>query len=229
MINTLIGAFSLVATILLFCCAKSLYKKFRSPLTLPILTTTIVIVITLLLSDVPYSTYMIGGQWLDQLLGPVVVALGYPLYKQWPILKKYIVPMLIGVLIGSILGISSGVLLAKLLKFDSLIYYSVASKSVTTPVSMDIAETIGGAPPLAAAFVMMAGIGGAVLGPTILRSVRIKNSVAKGIAMGTASHAIGTSRAMENSELEGAVSTVAMTLSAIIVAIITPVLIHLLL
>ncbi|MDC3418188.1 LrgB family protein [Aquibacillus salsiterrae] len=229
MINIVIGVVSLSGTIGLFFCAKLLYKKYRSPFTLPILTTTIIIVSVLLIASVPYSVYMIGGKWLDHLLGPVVVALGYPLYKQWTILKKYIGPLLIGVSGGAIFGVASGVLLAKVFQFDELIYYSIASKSVTTPVSMDIAKTMGGAPSLAAAFVMMAGIGGAVLGPTFLKLAKVKHPVARGIGMGTASHAIGTSRAMENSELEGAVSTVAMTVSAIIVAVITPLMIRLLL
>lgn len=229
MINLLIGFVSLVGTISLFFIAKRVYSKYPSPATLPILTTTFVIVALLVAANISYETYMIGGQWLEHLLGPVVVALAFPLYKQWELLKSYIGPIIIGVFTGSILGICSGLVLSKMWDFDDYIIYSIASKSVTTPVSMDIAQSLGGVSPLAAAFVMIAGIGGAVLGPTILKYSKIDLAIAKGIGMGTASHVIGTARSMENSELEGAVSSVAMTVSAIVVAIITPLLVHLIL
>ncbi|MCT2534390.1 LrgB family protein [Aquibacillus koreensis] len=222
----LIGLSTLTATILLFFLTKKIYKKYPSPFTLPILTSTWVIVVGLLIFDIPYETYMIGGQWLDHLLGPVVVALAYPLYRQWPLLKMYMVPILSGVIVGSFIGISTGFIAAKWLGFSDTIIYSITSKSVTTPVSMDIANTIGGTTPLAAVFVMFAGIGGAVFGPSILKLSRVNLTIAKGVSMGTASHAIGTARSMENSELEAAVSTVSLTISAVIVAMITPTFVH---
>ncbi|MBM7572458.1 LrgB family protein [Aquibacillus albus] len=227
MINFLIGLMFLFTTIGLYYVAIRFNHRYPSPFSLPILTTTLVLAAFLLVSGISYETYMIGGQWLDYLLGPVVVSLGYPLYKQKHILKTYIVPISIGVCLGSVIGIISGVFMAKILQFKQVTLYSIASKNVTTPVSMDIATTIGGAPSLAAAFVMFAGIGGAVFGLTVLRFVQIDNPIARGIGMGTASHAIGTARMMENSEMEGAVSTVSMTISAMLVAIITPIIVQL--
>ncbi|WP_226035343.1 LrgB family protein [Aquibacillus saliphilus] len=225
MMNFYIGVAALLSTIILYLLSKRMYRIYKSPFTLPILTTTMTIVVLLLAFQIPYQTYMIGGKWLDQLLGPVVVALAFPLYKQFKLLKTYIIPILTGVFVGSIIGICSGLLLVKWMNFEEMIMYSISAKSVTTPVAMDITQSLGGVSSLAAAFVMIAGIGGASLGPLILHYSRIHLPIAKGIGMGTASHAIGTSRAMENSELEGAVSTVSMTVSAIVVAILTPLLI----
>lgn len=222
MINFLIGAAAIIATILIYIAAIKLYRRFPHPLMLPILTGTLTIIASLLVFDISYQTYSIGGQWIDRLLGPAVVALAYPMYKQWETLKTYYFPILAGVASGAIFGVGSGILLAKWANIDPLITYSLTPKSVTTPVAMDIADTIGGAPPLAAVFVMVAGIGGAVVGPFLFKWLRIESSLAKGIGMGTASHAIGTAKAMENSQEEGAVSSVAMTISAVVVSVITP-------
>lgn len=222
MINLLIGIASITGTITIFIVTKKIYNRYPQPYTLPVLTSTVLIIILLLLFQIPYSTYMTGGHWLDELLGPVVVALAYPLYKQRDLLKQYVFPLLTGVLVGSIVGMCSGLLLTMWLGFKPTMIYSIISKSVTTPVSMDIAHSIGGSSTLAAVFVMIAGIGGAVIGPSILHYTKVTHTIAKGIGMGTASHAIGTARAMENSELEGAVSTVALTISAIVVAVLAP-------
>ncbi|HLR67664.1 LrgB family protein [Virgibacillus alimentarius] len=225
MINFFIGLLAILSTVGIYMLAKKINEKVPSPFTLPILIATIIIILLLLLFHIPYDTYMIGGEWLNQLLGPAVVALAYPLYVQRNIIKQIAMPIFIGVLIGAFVGISTGVLFAKWAGFGELIIYSLSPKSVTTPVAMDIADTLGGAPPLAVIFVMIAGIGGSVLSSVIFKWSRITNYMGRGVGIGSASHAIGTAKAMENSQLEGSISTVAMVLSAIFVSILTPVLV----
>lgn len=220
--DVLIGFLAIAATMIIFFFSQWLYKKFPYPFTLPILISTIIIVSGLLVFNISYNTYFIGGQWIDRFLGPAVVALAYPLYQQRKIVKQYMYPIFVGVLFGSMIGVCSGLLMGKWLGLDRLILLSLLPKSVTSPVAMDIASSIGGSHALAVAFVMMAGISGAVIGPTLFRSFGIHNEIAKGLGMGSASHAIGTAKSMEINIKTGAASTVAMVLSAIIVSIITP-------
>lgn len=225
MANFFIAFISIVGTIVAYLVGRWINRKFPSPFTIPILIATILVIVFLLLGKIPYETYMIGGQWINELLGPAVVALAYPLYMQRRLLWKYFLPIVSGVFVGAVVGILSGVFMAKALQVSDWIIYSITPKSVTTPVAMDIASSLDGVPPLAAVFVMIAGIGGAVIGPILFRYVRITRHVAKGVGFGSASHAIGTATAMEYNQLEGAVSTVAMVLSAIIVSILTPLLV----
>jgi len=166
---------------------------------------------------------MIGGEWIDKLLGPAVVALAYPLYTQREIIKQIATPMIIGIFIGALVGITTGILFTKLVGFEDAIIYSLSPKSVTTPVAMDIASSIGGIPPLAVVFVMIAGIGGGVMSSSVFKWTKVNNYIGRGVGIGSASHAIGTAKAMENSELEGSVATVAMVLSAIFVSILAPI------
>src|SRR5699024_12322856 len=154
-----------------------------------------------------YETYYVGAQWIDQLLGPAVVALAYPLYKQWNTLKKYMIPIGVGVVVGGVIGVSSGVLLAKWAGFKDTVIFSVTPKSVTTPIAMDIAREIGGAPSLAAVFVMIAGISGGVMGHTVLKWWRIDHLLGKGVGRGWASQARGESVAIADGELGGAIET----------------------
>lgn len=219
--NLLLGILSLIGTIAIYMLARKLNALYRNPFTLPVLIGTVVIILILLLLDIPYETYYIGAKWIDKLLGPAIVALAYPLYQHWKMLKDYMIPIITGVFVGGIVGVSSGLFLVKWANFDKYIIFSLAPKSVTTPIAMDIADEIGGVASLAAVFVMIAGIGGGVLGQFVLKWSRINHFLGKGIGLGSASHAIGISIAMENSELEGAASTIAMILSAIIVSLIT--------
>ncbi|MCJ8008795.1 LrgB family protein [Lederbergia wuyishanensis] len=227
--DILIGLLAVFVTFIVFFAAKTLSQKFPHPLTLPVLTSTIVLVIGLLLFRIPYETYFIGGKWIEGFLGPAVVALAYPLYQHRKILREYTFPILIGTFFGSVLGVTSSLVLGKWIGLDHILLLSVLPKSVTSPIAMDIAASIGGSPTLAAVLVMVAGIGGAVMGHSIFRWVRIDHHLAKGLGMGSASHAIGTARSMENDLREGAASTVAMVLSAIFTSVITPIIVAVLL
>ena len=226
--NYVIGAASLIATLLIYIVCRKINQRYPSPFTIPVLVGTVIIVIGLLVLDIPYETYNIGAKWINELLGPAVVALAYPLYKQWDMLTKNIIPILTSVVVAAIVGVGSGVLLAKWFGFGHDIIYSISPKSVTTPVAMDIAHSIGGVPSLAAVFVMLAGIGGAVMSSYVYKFTKIDGFLGKGLGMGCASHAIGIAMAMENSEEEGAAATIGMGMSSIVVSIITQPLIWLL-
>ena len=149
MSNFTIGLLAICATIIIFFISRWLNEKYPHPLTLPVLVSTIILAVGLLLFKIPYETYNIGGQWIERFLGPAVVALAYPLYQHRKILKKYTVPVFVGVFIGSLIGVLSGLFLGKWLGLDRFILFSLLPKSVTSPVAMDIADSIGGSPALA--------------------------------------------------------------------------------
>jgi predicted murein hydrolase (TIGR00659 family) len=221
--NFLFSVVAIMITLIIYTLSGLLYKRFPRPFTLPILVSTILVILGLLLFNVSYESFHAGTQWIEKLLGPAVVALAYPLYLHRRILMEHTFTIVLSVTIGSVIGMSSGLLIAKMLGFEETIIASLLPKSVTTPVAMDIAKSIGGEPSLAAVMVMFAGIGGAVFGPTWFKWIGVKHYLARGLGMGSASHAIGTSRAIEESMEEGAVSTVAMVMSAIVVSLFTPI------
>ncbi|MFC4401506.1 LrgB family protein [Gracilibacillus xinjiangensis] len=222
MIDFFIGFCFLSATVILYYLSKTFYRFIATPFTLPIIVTSLLIVLFLIITGIPYSAYMNGGQWIDHFLGPLVVSLALPLYRQRHLIKKYSYIIFIGIWFGSFVGVLSGVLLSYTLDFDQSIIAAIAPKSVTTPVALSVADTVGGNLSLAAIFVMIAGIGGAMFGPLMWKVGRIRHPVARGLGIGTASHAIGTAKALEDSELTGAVSALSMTISAVIVSLIVP-------
>lgn len=214
-------------TMLAYFIAKWVYQRFYTPLLLPVFVATLLIVVVLIISNVSYDMYMIGGEWIHMFLGPAVVALAYPLYQHRMILKRLALPILAGTFVGAVVGVVSGGLMAKVVGFEDELIYSMIPKSVTTPVAMDISNSLNGIASLSVVFVMLAGIAGAMFYQGIFKFFRLKSSVGKGVGLGSASHAIGTAKALEGSELEGSISTVAMILSAVFVSLMTPTLITL--
>lgn len=206
----------MVLTVGMYLLMNRLYLKYSFAFLLPLLTTTIVIIVILSVLQLSYETYMIGGKWVNHLLGPAVVALALPLYKQRKTLMGQLVPIVGGVVMGLVVGMVSGVLLAEVLGVSQNLILSIIPKSITTPVAIQVTTAIGGIPSMTIVFVLLAGLTGAVLGPTIFKWFRVTSQLGRGMAFGSASHAIGTSKAKEFDELTVSISSVAMTLSAIL-------------
>lgn len=218
----------IIGTVLAYLFARWLYKRIYTPLLLPIAVATGVIILFLVIFNISYETYMIGGKWIHLLLGPAVVSLAYPLYQQRDVLRQLALPILIGTFVGAVIGVATGIILARVFRIEDALLYSLLPKSVTTPVAMDISESLGGIGSLAAVFVMIAGITGAMVSRHIFTLFRMDSKVGRGVGLGSASHAIGTARALESSQLEGSISTIAMIVSAIFVSLITPILVQIL-
>lgn len=229
MFKFIVAILAIVGTVLSYLIGKKVYRYTHSPLLLPIIVAVILIILALILGKVDYETYMIGGSWIHALLGPAVVSLAYPLYEQRALLKRLALPILVGSLIGAIIGVVSGFLLARLSRLDDILLYSLLPKSVTTPVAMDISESLGGIAPLAAVLVIIAGLTGVMLGPYMFRLFNLNSEIGRGVGLGSASHAIGTASAFEDSELTGSISTIAMIVSAVFVSFMTPILMQILL
>jgi predicted murein hydrolase (TIGR00659 family) len=182
----------------------------------------IIIIPFLKITGIEYQVFYEKTRLLSFMLGPSVVALGYVLYEQIEHIRGNVISILTSVFVGSLVGILSVVLIAKLFGADRLLTASLAPKSVTTPIAMNLAENTGGVPSLAAVFVVICGLFGGIVGPLILRRVGVKSSIAKGLALGSASHALGTVKAMEMGALEGAISGLAIGIMGVMTALLIP-------
>ena len=182
----------------------------------------------LLLTGTPYTTYFSGAQFIHFLLGPATVALAIPLYLHWDRVRRLFLPILAGLLAGSLTAILSAMGIAWLLGGSPQTLLSLAPKSVTTPVAMGIAEKIGGLPPLTAVLVIVTGVIGAVAAPAVLKGLRIRDDAIKGFAIGVAAHGIGTARAFQISSLAGAFAGLAIGLNALLAAVLAPLIVSLL-
>ena len=211
-----------------FALFKELQRRTGWVLLNPILLTIASLILFLKLSGVSYETYQEGGRLIEFWLKPAVVALGVPLYLQLEMIKKQLLPILLSQLVGCLVGIVSVVLVAKLLGATPDVICSLAPKSVTTPIAMEVSNATGGIPSLTAAVVVLVGLFGAVFGFKILTLGRVKSPIAQGLSMGTASHAIGTSAAMEVSRKYGAYASLGLTLNGILTALLTPAILRLL-
>lgn len=199
------------------------FKKTRIGIFHPMIISIAIIIAFLKITDMPYQTFEQGSQFVSFLLGPSVVALGYILYEQLAYLKGNVVSILTSVFIGSLVGIMSVILLAKLTGADQMLIHSLEPKSVTTPIAMSIAEQSGGNVSLTAVIVLSCGIFGSITGPPILRFLGIQSSIAKGLAMGASAHGVGTAKAMEMGVIEGALSGLAIGLMGVMTALLIPV------
>jgi lrgB family transmembrane protein len=202
--------------------AKLLQKKTGLILLNPILLTIAVLIIFLKMFNINFETYNEGGHLIEFWLKPAVVALGVPLYLQLETIKKQILPIVLSQLAGCFVGVVSVVLIAKAMGASQEIILSLAPKSVTTPIAMEVTKTIGGIPALTAAVVIFVGLFGAICGFKILQLLKIGSPIAQGLSMGTAAHAVGTSTAMDISGKYGAFASLGLTLNGIFTALLTP-------
>ncbi|WP_187265485.1 LrgB family protein [Reinekea thalattae] len=223
----MINLIYLPLTIGLFLLAQQLYKKFPTPLLNPVLVSLTALVLLLLFAQIDYSHYNQYASVLTFLLKPAVVALGVPLYQQLHSIKKELPQILSLVFVSVVIAVVSTTALALLVGASAQIAASLSPKSVTTPIAVLIADQIGGQPSIAAIAVMVTGLVGSVVGVPWLRAMRVHHPKAQGIAMGTACHALGTARIVEEGAQQGAYSAFALVLSAILSSLLCPILVPL--
>lgn len=214
--------FLLAVTFIVFFLAKLLQKKTGLMLLNPILLAIAVLIIFLKTAGISYETYSEGGRLIEFWLKPAVVALGVPLYLQLETIKKQLLPILLSQLAGCVVGVVSVVLIAKAMGASEEIIYSLAPKSVTTPIAMEVTQSLGGIPSLTAAVVVCVGLLGGILGFKTLKLTHVGSPMAQGLSMGTAAHAVGTSAAMDVSSKYGAFASLGLTLNGIFTALLTP-------
>ncbi|MBP0615141.1 LrgB family protein [Jiella mangrovi] len=216
---------ALTLTLVVYQAAVWLYVRAKRPALLnPVLVAVAALVAILVATGTSYRTYFEGAQFIHFLLGPATVALAIPLYRQFEKVRKSAIAVVASLLLGSLTAMGTALGLGYVLGLDHVSLVSLAPKSVTAPVAMGIAEKLGGLPSLTAVFVIVTGILGGSLGPLLLDRLKIGDPTARGFALGTASHGIGTARALQESEAAGAFSGLAMGLNALATAILLPLL-----
>ena len=218
----------LTITVGIYWVTKLLQIKTNSVLLNPILITIIAVICILKSAGITYDTYHEAGKYIEFFLKPSIVALGVPLYLQLSKIKKQVMPIVISQLVGSMVGILSGVFIAKWLGASNDVILSIAPKSVTTPLAIDISSAIGGIPSLTASMVVMVGIFGSVAGFKILQLLHVKNPMSRSLSMGTAGHGLGTAQAMAISQRFGAYSSMGLILNGLFTAILTPIILAML-
>ncbi len=186
----------------------------------PLLTAAALIIAVLSLFRIPYERYAAGGDFIKLMLGPVTAVLALNIYNQRSILKEHFLPVLAGCLAGSLTSVGSVLALCKAFHVDDALAASLLPKSVTTAIAIGIAESRGGIGGIAAAAVMVAGLTGAVFAPLFARLFHITDPVAEGLAIGSCSHALGTTRAMEIGPVQGAMSSIAICVCGILTSIL---------
>ena len=214
--------FLLALTFGVYFLTKLLQKKTGILLLNPILITIAALITLLKMTGISYETYNEGGHLIEFWLKPAVVALGVPLYLQLEKIKKQLLPIILSQLAGCFIGVVSVVLIAYVLGATQETILSLAPKSVTTPIAIEVTKAIGGIPSLTAAVVVFVGLFGGILGFKVMKLLKIKNPVAQGLSMGTAAHALGASTAMGISGEHGAYAGLGLILNGIFTALLTP-------
>lgn len=215
--------FLIAVTFAVYVVAQLAYRRTGLTLLNPILVSILVLILMLVVTGVPYEKYSEGGKMIEFWLKPAIVALGVPLYKQISAIRKQLVPIIIAELAGCVVGLISVVLLAQLFGASREVVMSLAPKSVTTPIAMEVARSVGGIPPLTAAVVIAVGIFGGMAGFKVMKITHVKSPIAQGLSMGTAAHAVGTTIAIEKgSSRYGAWSSLGLILNGLLTALLTP-------
>lgn len=220
--------FVIALTLACYISSRQLYLKFRSPLLNVVILSMSAIIAVLLVCGLSFEDYKQGAAIMTYLLGPTTVALAVPLYKNRHLVMQYKWAILAGVGLGSISSIVTAVFIAKLGGMPKAVLVSLAPKSATIPFAAPIARMLGGDPALAVAFVVATGAFGSLFGLSILTWFRIKNPVARGLALGTVSHGLGIAMALTEGEQQGAMAGLAMGLAGVFTSIIAPILVPLL-
>lgn len=225
-INTVQNNAILAVTITLGCfvLANIVCRKMKLPILHPLIVASFFLAVCLIIFKIDYKVYDSNTKIITAILSPATVALALPIYRKLEILKKNYAVILISISIGVTLGLVFTFILSRIFNISKTIFYSIITKSVTTPIAIELAAKMGGLRSIAILGVIISGMFGALFGPFVCRIFNIESPFAVGLALGTASHALGTSKAIELGETEGAMSGLAIGVAGIITVIFLPIL-----
>ncbi|MDY0409896.1 LrgB family protein [Virgibacillus soli] len=208
-----------IVTYLIYVASKKVYKKVTFPLFHPLLLSPILLIVLILLMHVSADQYLQDSKWLSHMLGPATVAFAVPIYKNMAVVRKNMGIILISITTGTLVAIFSTLALSKLIHLNYDFVTSILPRSITTPIAIEVSKEIGGLPTLTTVFVIITGVVGGVVGPSVLRWLSIKTPIAKGLALGMGAHGVGTNKAMEYGKQEATFSSLAMIFAAFITLI----------
>ena len=212
--------FMIALTFLAYGAGAWIQKKTHWALANPLLIGIILVIGVVLSGAVSLESYDQNTQLINMILGPATMCLGIVVYRQKKLLKKHWKAILIGTFVGCVTSIVSVIVMSKFLGVEDVLMVSLIPKSVTTPIAMDVSETLQGIVPITVAVVIITGILGSVFGETIIKLLKSKNAIANGVAYGTAAHALGSAKAVESGEVEGAMASIALIASSMITVLL---------
>lgn len=211
--------FGVVLSIGAFLVGRALQKRFKHPLCNPLLIAIVLVILFLLVFHVDYESYQSSAKLLSSLLTPATVCLAIPLYEQFELLKKNVKAVLAGIASGVLSSLCCVLVLALLFRLDHASYVTFLPKSITTAIGMGVSEELGGYVSITVAVIIISGILGNIFAESACRLFRVTEPIARGVAIGSASHAIGTAKAMELGEIEGAMSSLSIVVSGLLTVI----------
>ncbi|MGL6119151.1 MAG: LrgB family protein [Fusobacteriaceae bacterium] len=212
--------FGVVISLGMFQIGRYIFLKTKFPICNPLLIAAAGIIIVLKVFNIPLKSYMNGGGMIEFFLAPATTVLVVPLYRQIDKFKKYYLPILVGGFVGSLTTIISVVLLGKLFNLDEQLIRSFSPQSITTPVGLEASLMVGGIPSLTVFSIIVTGITGYIVSPFIFKLMGNIHPIAKGVGIGVSSHAVGTSKAIEMGEVEGAMSALSIVIAGIMTILI---------
>ncbi len=215
--------FGIVLSLLSYWLGLKIAAKVKSTLCNPLLVTVILIIAFLSIFDISYETFDKGAAYLTYFLNPTTVCLAVPLYRQYQVLRANFKAIILGVASGCLACMATIVGLAKLFALDTVLTASMLPKSITTAIAIGLSEEIGGMPAITVACIIFTGIFGACMASILCKVFKIEHPVAQGLAIGTSAHALGTSRALEIGEVQGAMSSLAIAIAGIMTVILAPI------
>lgn len=209
---------SLIAYII----GMALKRKFKVSVLNPLLISILISIIVLVIFNVDYDTYNESAKYLSWFLTPATVCLAIPLYEQWNLLKKNWMAVMAGLVSGVIMSMGIIFVLCFIMKLSHEEYVTLLPKSITTAIGMGVSEELGGYVTITVAVIVITGVLGNIIGEQTCKLFRITEPISKGLAIGSASHAIGTAKAIEMGEIEGAMSSLAIAVSGILTVLLSP-------
>lgn len=196
-----------------------LKKKFKLAIFNPLLISIVLTIIMLVIADIDYDVYAQGADYLSWFLTPATVCLAIPLYEQWDLLKHNVKAVMLGITAGVLASLTTVLVLSLIMHLSHEEYVTLLPKSITTAIGMGVSEELGGYVTITVAVIIVTGVIGNIFGELICKIFRITEPISKGIAFGSASHAIGTAKAMELGDVEGAMSSLSIAVSGILTVV----------
>lgn len=213
-------AFGIMLTLLFYLIGGWLYKKTKFPFFSPLLVATLLLMGYILIADINMATFLTDLSGIHLFLGPLIVSLAVPIIKQIDLIKKNILPILVGSIVGALSSIFAVFVLGSWFNLEQVILNSIIPKASTTPIAIEVSEQLGGIRAITVAVVVMTAVIGAVIVPILVKIIRIKDPIIIGMGLGTTSQAVGTAKALEIDPTAGAISGVALVFTGIATAII---------
>lgn len=203
-----------------------LKKKFKLAIFNPLLISIVLTIIMLVIADIDYDVYAQGADYLSWFLTPATVCLAIPLYEQWELLKHNVKAVMLGITAGVLASLTTVLVLSLIMHLSHEEYVTLLPKSITTAIGMGVSEELGGYVTITVAVIIVTGVIGNIFGELICKIFRITEPISKGIAFGSASHAIGTAKAMELGDVEGAMSSLSIAVSGILTVVCASIFAH---